>query len=184
MGTDLGTAPRSRSSRSTPSRAERDASLTRPATSRCIAPWIRQRALVAGRSAGRSTTNHLSAAPCGRHGAAPTKESGPCQLPCRFFRASTTGMVASAIVMVARKIVMGPLLHPMIPLAVSVVVRVIRIRRPYRPVLDRVGGCTFGARAGAPAPDVPRPTAGMPGAPDRVRSETQPLKTWSARSRR
>ena len=56
---------RSQSSRSTPSRAGRDASLTRPATSRCIAPWSRQRALAVARSAERSTTNHLCAAPCG-----------------------------------------------------------------------------------------------------------------------
>ena len=58
------------------------------------------------------------------HGAAPTKESGPCQLPRRFFLASTTAMVASAIVTVARKMVMGHLLHLMIPPAVSVVVGV------------------------------------------------------------
>jgi hypothetical protein len=37
----------------------------------------------------------------------PTRNPGPCQLPRRFFLASTTAMVASAIVMVARKIVMG-----------------------------------------------------------------------------
>ena len=52
--------------------------------------------------------------------------SAPRQLypPRRFFLVSTTTMVASAIAMVARKIVMGHLLRLMILLAASNVVRV------------------------------------------------------------
>ena len=48
-------------------------------------------------------------------------------------------MVASAIVMVPRKIVIGHLLHLMISPAVSVVVRVYTDRHPYRPVRYRAG---------------------------------------------
>ncbi len=48
--------PRSRLSRSTPSPAGRDGSLTQPARSRWKAPWIRRRALAPAPSAGPSTT--------------------------------------------------------------------------------------------------------------------------------
>ena len=112
-----------------------------------------------------TTTKHPSAVPCGVTALRTTKESGPCQLPRRFFLASTTAMVASAIVTAARKMVMGHLLRRMIPPSCPWSSGSARIRHPYRPARDRsrpshrVLGGRRSSRSSSRSPACARPSS-------------------------